>query len=122
MFEFQRLIFCLRSATSPIVSFQQYAVSIVLPSTIQPPGNRIKDGCRSSNNLEIASDTISGITKEWQKYEVILKVTEGAKKAKLVLSLEENGTVDADMVSLFPTDTYVLDNPAETPVVFSIRT
>ncbi len=60
----------------------------------------------SQEELELASDTISGITKEWQKYEVILKVTEDAKKAKLVLTLEENGTVDADMVSLFPTDTY----------------
>lgn len=55
---------------------------------------------------ELASGIISGIEKEWKKYEVILTAASSSQKAKLLVTLNESGTVDADMVSLFPTATY----------------
>ena len=42
-------IISLRSDTSPIVSFQFQAVSIVCPSTAQPPGKRKNLGCIASS-------------------------------------------------------------------------
>ena len=36
-----------RTSMSPTVFFQLYILSIVSPSTQQPPGNRTNDGCRA---------------------------------------------------------------------------
>jgi len=49
---------------------------------------------------------ISGITNEWRKYEVELTSSATASEGIRVCVLIENGTVDIDMVSLFPRDTY----------------
>lgn len=54
----------------------------------------------------LAEQTIQTLSGDWTKYEVLLTASETAEKGKLLLLLEEDGIVDADMVSLFPVDTY----------------
>jgi alpha-N-arabinofuranosidase len=51
-----------------------------------------------------ASETISGLTADWKKYEVTLKTGRGAPtaKARFVITIEQPGTVWFGMVSLFP--------------------
>lgn len=50
--------------------------------------------------------TISGITKDWWKYEITLTATETLAKRVYLAVLIDEGTLHLDMVSLFPKDTY----------------
>jgi alpha-L-arabinofuranosidase len=50
--------------------------------------------------------TIDSITDEWWKYEASLTATASINSGLKLFVLIENGTVDMDMVSLFPKDTY----------------
>ena len=54
----------------------------------------------------IATGNLDGFDGHWKKYETIIRATGSAEKAQLNLSLDEAGSVDIDMVSLFPVDTW----------------
>ena len=54
----------------------------------------------------IGSSQIPGFTTEWKKYQVSFSATQTEAKAQLRLSLKGKGTIDIDMVSLFPADTW----------------
>jgi alpha-N-arabinofuranosidase len=54
----------------------------------------------------LAQTTISGLTGEWKKYTAVLKSSGTAQRARLKLTMEGAGTLDIDVVSLFPKDTY----------------
>ncbi|MCQ2075894.1 MAG: alpha-N-arabinofuranosidase [Bacteroidaceae bacterium] len=45
-------------------------------------------------------------SKNWKKYETVLTATEDCQKAQLRVLVLKEGTVDVDMVSLIPQDTY----------------
>jgi len=49
---------------------------------------------------------ITGFTNEWKQYTAVLKATGTQNKAHLKLVLNGTGTVDLDVVSLFPKDTW----------------
>lgn len=56
---------------------------------------------------EVAGESvISGLTKEWAKYETTLDCSMTANKNVKLQVLMEDGSVAIDMVSLFPQDTY----------------
>jgi alpha-L-arabinofuranosidase len=55
---------------------------------------------------EISSGAITGVTNEWTKYTVELKANASAFHGKLLFAMKTNGTLNVDMVSLFPTHTY----------------
>ncbi len=56
---------------------------------------------------EIAGETvISGLTKEWAKYEAILECSTTANTNVKLQVLMEDGSLAIDMISLFPQDTY----------------
>jgi len=59
-----------------------------------------------SNGTVLASGKVSGITGEWQTLQCELTPSKTEAKARLNLWFEGEGTVDIDMVSLFPTDTW----------------
>lgn len=60
-----------------------------------------------TNDNELATGKIKGITDEWNKYTLKLKSTETINRGgKLLVAMDENGTLDVDMVSLFPSATY----------------
>ncbi len=54
----------------------------------------------------IAAATISGLTKNWKKYEVTLKATEDYTEGRLVFSFNKPGTIWLDEISLFPKKTW----------------
>ena len=43
---------------------------------------------------------------DWEQYEAMLIATETVEKARFKITFEGNGTIDLDMVSLFPEDTW----------------
>ena len=55
----------------------------------------------------LAQAQITGLTNEWKKYTVMMKPTATAGRARLKLTLDGAGTVDLDVVSLFPKDTWM---------------
>ena len=58
----------------------------------------VKDG------TEYASAGITGITGEWTKYEFDMTASETVRGADLVITADGTGTIDFDMISLFPDD------------------
>lgn len=54
----------------------------------------------------IGTSTIDLIEGSWRIYETIIKVNETNPKAKLKLKFEGEGSLDIDMISLFPSDTW----------------
>jgi len=61
---------------------------------------------RSKKGDVIADTTFTANSESWKKYEFTLKAKEEADSATLALQFGQTGTIDIDMVSLFPTDTY----------------
>ncbi len=60
----------------------------------------------TDGNHEIATGTLTGFNGEWKRYETILRPTATTQHAQFNLFLDELGSVDIDMVSLFPVDTW----------------
>jgi len=54
----------------------------------------------------LAEQTIDVKTNGWQRFETTLTPTDSADNARLELRFTTRGTVDIDMVSLFPTETF----------------
>lgn len=54
----------------------------------------------------LAQAQLTGLTGEWKKYSVVLKPSATSAKARLKLTVEGTGTVDLDVASLFPKDTW----------------
>ena len=61
----------------------------------------IEDGNRS-----LVQTQLSGFTKQWKTYTASLRPTDTTSKAQLKLLVEGAGTLDIDLVSLFPKDTF----------------
>jgi alpha-L-arabinofuranosidase len=59
-----------------------------------------------ANNEKIGEGELQGFKGEWTKYTASFTCKATDAKARLVLYFEKPGTVDIDMVSLFPQDTY----------------
>jgi alpha-N-arabinofuranosidase len=55
---------------------------------------------------EIGTGTLSGFNGTWKRYETVIRTTETADHAQFHLFLDEQGSVDIDMVSFFPVDTW----------------
>lgn len=59
-----------------------------------------------SNKKVIGKTEITGLTGDWQKFESTFTATSTELKAGLRLMLSDEASVDIDMVSLFPADTW----------------
>ena len=55
---------------------------------------------------EIGSGKLDGFTSGWHRYEATIRATATADHASLTLTFDEPGTLDIDMVSLYPVDTW----------------
>lgn len=60
----------------------------------------------NSTGTVIGSSEITGLTNVWKKYTAIIKPTETDPKAQLRILWSGKGTIDIDMVSLFPATTW----------------
>lgn len=54
----------------------------------------------------IGTTQVNGFTNVWKTFSASLRPTETSDKARMNILLEGNGTVDIDLVSLYPTDTW----------------
>jgi alpha-N-arabinofuranosidase len=72
------------------------------------------DGAPAALRIEVEDDNgrslgqtkISGFTTDWKTYTASVRATETNNKAHLNLLLEGSGTVDVDLLSLYPKDTW----------------
>ncbi|AMJ65785.1 alpha-L-arabinofuranosidase C-terminal domain-containing protein [Hymenobacter sp. PAMC 26628] len=58
-------------------------------------------------NQPLATAPVTGFTGQWQRYTVVLKPSATLNKAHLKLVLNGTGTVDLDVASLYPKDTWM---------------
>ncbi|HEX8139114.1 MAG TPA: alpha-L-arabinofuranosidase C-terminal domain-containing protein [Pyrinomonadaceae bacterium] len=63
---------------------------------------RLKDAA----GRELGRATLGGFTSEWKKHTLVIRPTATSLKAHLDVLAEGRGTLDVDMVSLFPKGTY----------------
>ncbi|MBE5960505.1 MAG: alpha-N-arabinofuranosidase [Lachnospiraceae bacterium] len=84
---------------------EDYLFTVYLRSTSYS-GN-IKVYLQSIDGEILAEGTIQTIGSEFQKYEVRLTARADANPAMLTLAMTEDGIVEADMISLFPYNTYL---------------
>lgn len=61
----------------------------------------IDEGGRSLGHAQV-----SNFTKDWKTYTATIRATDTSNKARLILLLEGGGTVDVDLVSLYPKETF----------------
>ena len=66
----------------------------------------LTEGPTHASPKPIGIATLTGFTSAWKHYEAILHASSTADHAQFNLYLDAPGTVDVDMVSLFPVDTY----------------
>ncbi|MBJ6111085.1 carbohydrate binding domain-containing protein [Hymenobacter sp. BT523] len=78
-----------------------------LSVTLEEPGRNGPGPETPGSGQGLAQAQITGLTTEWKKYSVVLKPSATAARARLKLTLEGAGTVDLDVVSLFPKDTWM---------------
>ncbi len=55
---------------------------------------------------EIGSGKLEGFDQHWKQYKAVIRTNVTMHRAQLKLSLDETGSLDLDMVSLFPVDTW----------------
>ncbi len=84
---------------------KEYVFSVFLKSLDGYNGS-VKIALKDKDGNDIATGSIDSIKNEWWKYEVTLKANATVNKKLGCYLMIENGSVAADMISLFPTDTY----------------
>ncbi len=67
----------------------------------------VKVNLHDSNGNIIATNSIENITNNWKKYDLQLTSNATSEKAYLSLLFNESATVYADMISLFPEETFM---------------
>ncbi|GAC1589468.1 MAG: alpha-L-arabinofuranosidase C-terminal domain-containing protein [Hymenobacter sp.] len=78
-----------------------------LSVTLEEPGRRGAGPETAESGRPLAQAQLTGLTGEWKKYRVVLKPAATVAKARLKLTVDGTGTLDLDVVSLFPKDTYL---------------
>ncbi|MBE7175541.1 MAG: alpha-L-arabinofuranosidase, partial [Mucilaginibacter polytrichastri] len=72
-----------------------------------PAGLKLKISLLDEKGTEIGSATVPDFTGAWNKQTVTLSANGTAQKGKLQLSFTGEGSVDIDMISLFPKNTWM---------------
>lgn len=88
----------------PFTQDESYRFSVYLKSQDYKGGISVK--LLDRTNQEIGTGSISNVTKDWVNYTIELKAGKSIINGKLLLAMEGNGTLNVDMVSLFPVNTY----------------
>jgi alpha-L-arabinofuranosidase len=81
----------------------EYRFSAYVRST-GPKSVRAKITDASGHDL--GSGTLTGFDGQWKRYETVIRTSATDQKAQLSVVLDEPGSVDLDMVSLYPVDTW----------------
>ncbi|GAB2805586.1 alpha-L-arabinofuranosidase C-terminal domain-containing protein [Ferruginibacter profundus] len=88
-----------------IYAGKQYHFSVLAKNQ---PGAAVKIKVQlvNASGKIIGETALSNFTGEWKKYTAVITTTDSAQKGKLNLLFEGNGTIDIDVVSLFPANTF----------------
>ena len=78
----------------------------VIARAVEGENLQLKVQLLSADNQLLGETTVAGFGKDWNKYNVSFKCSATDPKAKLNVLLQGEGTLDIDMVSLFPHDTW----------------
>ena len=81
-----------------------FAFSIDVRSLKNSPLLRIE--LATPDGRKLGSAQVSGFSDSWQKYQAVLQVSATEEKARLNIYVDSPGTLDIDMVSLFPVDSW----------------
>ena len=68
---------------------------------------RLLVSLEDSQGRVVGEASVSGITGDWQRYKAEIQASETSDRGRLVIRVNEPGTVFLDMVSLFPRDTWM---------------
>jgi alpha-L-arabinofuranosidase len=66
----------------------------------------IRASVLDKSGKEIASGKLEGFDGAWKRYETVIRANATAPQAELHLYVDEPGSLDLDMISLFPVDTW----------------
>ena len=88
-----------------VESGKNYKFSTYLKSDTSYSGI-VKVSLHDGDGNVIASDTIDSITTDWQKYSMELTPNATSTEAYLSLLFDQTGVIYADMISLFPEETF----------------
>jgi alpha-N-arabinofuranosidase len=66
----------------------------------------IRASITDANGHEIGSGKLEGFGNGWKRYETVIRASATAEHARLNIFIDEKGSLDLDMVSLFPVDTW----------------
>ncbi len=75
--------------------------------TLEEPGAASSGPETPASGTALAQAQITGLTTEWKKYSVVLRSSATFPKARLKLTVEGTGTLDVDVVSVYPKDTWM---------------
>ena len=67
---------------------------------------KIKVQLVNASGKIIGETVLQNFTSDWKKYSGVISTTDSAQKGKLILLFAGSGTVDIDLVSLFPQNTF----------------
>lgn len=87
-----------------LVKGEEYRFSVYVKSDSYK--GKIQINLEDRNHNCIGSGYIEEVESSWSKREIILKAEETVEKGSLSIVIEEAGTIDMDMISLFPVNTY----------------
>ena len=68
--------------------------------------NAVRAVITDDDGHELGSGTLQGFGSHWQRYETVIRATGTSQHARLNRHSANQGSVDLDMVSLFPVDTW----------------
>ncbi len=67
---------------------------------------RLKVELEDADNRKLSEATVGDLSGDWRHYRAVIRATDTAYKARLNILLESPGSVDVDLVSLYPKDTW----------------
>ncbi len=87
-----------------IYADKQYNFSVVAKN--ETGAVKVKAQLVNASGKIIGETVLENFNSDWKKYTAVISTTDTAQKGKLNLVFEGTGTVDIDMVSLFPQNTF----------------
>jgi len=86
-----------------LASGPEYRFSALVRST-GPRALRVS--ITNAGGREVGSGKLAGFDGQWKKFETVIRMSATEARGQLELFVDERGTLDLDMVSLFPVDTW----------------
>ena len=71
-----------------------------------PSAPTLRVALEDANGRALGGTTLTGFTPQWKKYTATVRATETEGKARLNLLVEGAGTLDVDLLSLYPKETW----------------